>query len=146
MVNAKFPGLLGATYSHTRKESLRHVDAEADLLNGLRSGVCRVQSRRFHLPLATQVHKMWDLLGVTNSYLLRQLDARVARHDVYGMGRQGAYNRHVAKNTSRRDAMRSTLRDAGRGYRHLQRVRRTLGFPAVGLEGPPPVPLVQHRH
>ena len=96
-------------------------------------------------PLAFQVRRIWDLLGVTNSYLLRQLDARVARHDVYGMGRQAAYNGHVAKNTSVRDLMRNTLRDSGSGYRHLQRVRTALGFAAVGLEGPPPVPLLQHQ-
>lgn len=82
------------------------------------------------------VQRMWDLLGVTNSYMLKQLNARVARHDVYGMGSRGAYNRHVSKNTSIRDTMRNTLRDSGPGYRRLQRTRAALGFPIVGQEGP----------
>ena len=87
---------------------------------------------------AGTVARMWDVMGVTNSLMLRQLNARVERHNVYGVGRQGAYNRHVAKNTSVRDLMRATLRDSGKGYRRIQRARRAIGFPEVGREGPPP--------
>ena len=136
-------GLL-AELKHSLRDSLKTMPR---LWNRTHANPCTLEVRLgdFSRDYHGTVRRMWDLLGVTNSYLLRQLDARVARHDVYGMGRQAAYNRHVAKNTSVRDLMRSTLRDSGSGYRHLQRVRAVLGFPAVGLEGPLPVPLVQHR-
>lgn len=126
---------------HSLRDSLKTMPR---LFNRTHNNPCALEVRLsdFQRDYYGTVSRMWDLLGVDNSLVLKQLNSRVGKHNVYGMQQQKQlFNRHVNRNSSVRSIMRTTLRDSGKGYRTIQRVRRDLGFPSVGREGPPPTPL-----
>ena len=119
---------------HSMRDSLKTMPR---LFNRTHDNPCTLEVRLgdFARDWSGTIGRIWDLMGVKNSVMLRQLNTRVERHNVYGVARRGAFNKHVEKNSSSRDTMRTTMRSAGNAYHKIQRVRRSIGFPAVGREG-----------
>lgn len=125
-------GLL-AEVQHTRRDSLKTMPR---LLNRTAAHPCTMTvrfedfARRWDYTLA----QLFNQMGVSDFATLAALNARVARHNIYR--RAARRNSHVSRaSAATRQRMRALLRESPQAYAEIQRVRRRIGYPAVGAEG-----------
>ena len=125
---------LRAEVKHAMRDALKTMPR---LVNRTLSNPCTLTLRLedFSTDWDMSMARLWDLLGVRDAQMVKALNRKVARHNVYSKGKSQRFNKHVAHNSSSsRDMMRRLVRGMPMEYEQLKRVRRKIRYPEYGRE------------